>query len=100
MPKSTNHPGRIQPHARQRGAAPDRRVAAAGDDRIGAGAGVGRIVAGVKMSHPCGDPNLSGEGDLALRKKILEYALDALQTDVDLPTIFKPDLTSACSQEV
>lgn len=67
---------------------------------LGKQAGAGRVIAGVKMSHPCGDPNLSGEADLALRKKILEYALDALQTDVDLPTIFKPDLTSASSQEV
>lgn len=61
--------------------------------------GTGRVVAGFKISHPCGDPDLPEKADLALRKKILQCALGALQTDVDLPTIFTPDLTSAPAQE-
>lgn len=55
--------------------------------------GANRIVTGTKIPHPCGDPNLLADTDLALRKKIVECALRALQTDVDEPTIFKPDIT-------
>jgi len=49
-----------------------------------------RIVEGTKLPHPCGDPGLPPEDDLALRKKILKCALEALQTDVGEPTIFSP----------
>lgn len=55
--------------------------------------GAGRVVAGAKISHPCGDPSLSGRGDFGLRKRIVECALSALQAKVDSPTIFKPDIT-------
>jgi betaine reductase len=55
--------------------------------------GAGRVVAGAKISHPCGDPSLSREGDLGLRKRIVECALGALQTKVDSPTIFKQEIT-------
>ena len=52
--------------------------------------GAHRIVAGVKLPHPCGDPNLPPDTDRALRREIVQTALDALQTDVSEPTIFVP----------
>ena len=55
-------------------------------------AGTGRIVAGIQMSYPCGNPHLSEDADLAVREKILASALQALQTDIDAPRIFKPDI--------
>ena len=55
--------------------------------------GVNRIVAGVAIPHPCGNPDLSDEDDRALRRDIVKTALDALQTDVDGPTIFVPGVT-------
>jgi len=55
--------------------------------------GANRVVHGTKIPHPCGDLNLMPEADLALRMKIVECALDALQTDVHGPTIFEPDIT-------
>lgn len=61
--------------------------------------GAGRVIAGAKISHPCGDPDLSAEADRALRKKYLECALGALETDVDSPTVFKPDTAPAYGQE-
>ncbi len=54
--------------------------------------GVNRIVTGTKIPHPLGDPNLPAEADLALRREIVECALGALQTNVDGPTIFTPNI--------
>ena len=54
-----------------------------------------RIVTGTKLPHPCGDPGLPPEADFALRKKIVECALEALQTDVKGPTVFVPKVTYA-----
>ena len=55
--------------------------------------GANRVVTGIKIIHPLGDPNLSAEADLALRREIVNTALSALQTEVDGPTIFAPDVT-------
>lgn len=52
--------------------------------------GANRIVEGVKIPHPCGNPDLPPEDDRALRRKIVETALKALQTDVSGPTVFNP----------
>ena len=57
---------------------------------LGQQIGANRIVAGRNVIHPCGDPGLSKEADLALRREIVKTALSALQTDVDSPTIFVP----------
>ena len=57
--------------------------------------GANRIVTGVKILHPCGDPGLPEDADRALRREIVKCALSALQTDVDGPTIFVPDVTYA-----
>ena len=55
--------------------------------------GANRIIAGVNIPHPCGDPNLPAEADKAVRREIVKTALRALQTDVDGPTVFVPDVT-------
>ena len=55
--------------------------------------GSNRVVTGVKILHPCGDASLPEESDRALRRAIVKCAFDALQTDVDGPTIFVPDVT-------
>lgn len=55
--------------------------------------GANRVVTGTKIPHPCGDPSLPPEADKALRRKIVNCALTALQSDVDGPTIFVPDAT-------
>ena len=54
--------------------------------------GANRIVNGIKIPHPCGDPNLPPEEDRALRREIVKCALTALQTDVDGPTVFVPNV--------
>ena len=52
--------------------------------------GANRIVRGVRVEHVCGDPALSEEMDRALTRRIVQTALDALQTHVDGPTLFEP----------
>lgn len=52
--------------------------------------GANRIVRGVRVEHVCGDPALSEEMDRALTRRIVQTALDALQTPVDGPTLFEP----------
>jgi glycine reductase len=59
---------------------------------LGKQIGANRIVHGVKVPHPCGDPDLPAEGDLALRREIVKCALGVLQKDVSEPTIFVPDI--------
>jgi len=52
--------------------------------------GVSRIVKGVNIPHPCGDPKLPAEKDRQLRKRIVEAAFKALQTDVNEQATFTP----------
>ncbi|MBI4320513.1 MAG: hypothetical protein HY675_18645 [Chloroflexi bacterium] len=63
---------------------------------LGRQVGANRVVTATKVPHPCGDPNLPAEADLALREKIVECALGALQTDVAGPTAFVPAVTYTC----
>ena len=51
-------------------------------------AGANRVVQGVKIEHVCGDPSLSPAADRALRRRLVERALQALQVVVDGPTLF------------
>ena len=51
-------------------------------------AGANRVVQGVKIEHVCGDPSLSPAADRALRRRLVERALLALQVAVDAPTLF------------
>ena len=57
--------------------------------------GVNRTVTGIKIPHPLGDPTLSAKADLTVRKEIVRTALNALQTTVNGPTIFVPDIPLA-----
>ena len=53
-------------------------------------AGANRVVQGVKIEHVCGDPGLPPEADHALRRRLVEQALRALQTEVQQPTVMQP----------
>jgi glycine/betaine/sarcosine/D-proline reductase family selenoprotein B len=55
--------------------------------------GANRIVTGTKIPHPLGDPTFTGEADLVLRREIVKTALKAIQTKIDGPTIFVPNIT-------
>jgi glycine reductase complex component B subunit gamma len=61
-------------------------------------AGGNRVVKGVKIEHVCGDPSLGPTGDAALRRRIVERCLDALQTPVSAPTLFDVETTEAVPQ--
>lgn len=52
--------------------------------------GANRVVRGVRVPHVVGDPSLSRERDLEIRKRIVMTALEALQTPVTGPTLFEP----------
>ena len=47
-----------------------------------------RIVQGNGIVHPLGSAESSPEEERRLRRRIFEKALEALQTEVDKPTIF------------
>ena len=51
--------------------------------------GANRIVPAIAIPHPLGNPALSHEDELVLRKKIVNRALEALQTPVDGQTVFE-----------
>jgi len=51
--------------------------------------GANRIVPTVAIPHPLGNPALSHEEEKALRRKLVEKALKALETPVDDQTIFE-----------
>ena len=55
--------------------------------------GANRVITGTKIPHPMGDPSLPPEADKALRRKIVDCTLTALQSDVDGPTIFVPNVS-------
>ena len=53
--------------------------------------GANRIVPAVAIPHPLGNPALSLEEEKKLRRKIVEKALTALQTEVEEQTVFERD---------
>lgn len=53
--------------------------------------GANRIVPTIAIPHPFGDPNIEAKDEYALRKKLVETALKALQTEVSEQTIFEPE---------
>ena len=59
---------------------------------LGKQIGANRIVPGTKIPHVCGDPTLPAEEDVALRRRIVERALEAIQTEVKGPTVFELDV--------
>jgi glycine reductase len=51
--------------------------------------GPNRIVPGRGITHPLGDPALSRPEEKALRRRLVERALEALQTDIHAQTVFR-----------
>lgn len=51
--------------------------------------GANRIVPAIAIPHPLGNPKLSKDEEKALRRKLVEKALRALQTEVDGQTVFE-----------
>lgn len=51
--------------------------------------GANRIVPAIAIPHPLGNPVLDKAEEKALRRKIVEKALNALTTEVDGQTIFE-----------
>ena len=51
--------------------------------------GANRIVPAIAIPHPLGNPALDPDEEKALRRKIVEKALNALTTEVDGQTIFE-----------
>ena len=50
--------------------------------------GANRIVPAAGIIHPLGNAELSPEDEKALRRRIVEQALQALRTEVAQPTVF------------
>ena len=50
--------------------------------------GANRIVPTIAIPHPLGNPALEADEEKALRRKLVEKALDALCTEVDDQTVF------------
>ena len=51
--------------------------------------GANRIVPTIAIPHPLGNPALSHDDEKALRRKLVERALEALTTEVEDQTIFE-----------
>ena len=52
--------------------------------------GANRIVPSVAIPHPLGDPTRSPDAERALRRRLVERALEALATGIDEQTVFDP----------
>jgi glycine reductase len=50
--------------------------------------GANRIIPTVAIPHPLGNPAMAADEELGLRRKLVEKALDALQTNVTEQTVF------------
>jgi len=53
--------------------------------------GVSRVVRGVAIAHPVGDPVLDADEERVLRGRIVERALDLLETSVESTTVWEVD---------
>jgi glycine/betaine/sarcosine/D-proline reductase family selenoprotein B len=51
--------------------------------------GANRVVRGVAITSPFGDPGRSPAGEAALRRAIVERALDLLETEVEQGTVWE-----------
>ena len=51
--------------------------------------GANRIVPAVAIPHPLGNPALEKAEEKKLRRRLVEKALKALQTEVDKQTVFE-----------
>ena len=51
--------------------------------------GANRVLRGVSITHPTGDPSLAVGDEHALRRLLVERALDMLATDVQPATVWE-----------
>lgn len=51
--------------------------------------GANRIVPAIAIPHPLGNPSLHKKEEKALRRKLVEKALRALETEVEGQTVFE-----------
>lgn len=51
--------------------------------------GANRIVPAIAIPHPLGDPKMDRKNEKILRKKLVEKALRALETEVEDQTVFE-----------
>ena len=51
--------------------------------------GANRTLRGVAVTHPMGDPSLGAGDELALRRAIVERALEMLATEVEPGTVWE-----------
>lgn len=51
--------------------------------------GANRIVPTIAIPHPLGDPNKSKKAEKELRRGLVEKAIKALETEVEVQTIFE-----------
>ena len=52
--------------------------------------GANRVIKGASIEHVCGDPSLGEQKDFEYGLRITRTALKALETAVDMPTLFDP----------
>ena len=52
--------------------------------------GANRVIKGARIEHVCGDPSLGEQKDFEYGVRITRTALKALETTVDMPTLFDP----------
>jgi glycine reductase len=52
--------------------------------------GANRVVRGVAITHPFGAPERGPAGDRAVRRRIVERALEMLESDVEPGTVWEP----------
>lgn len=50
--------------------------------------GANRIIPTVAIPYPLGNPSLTHDDEVTVRRKLVEKALDALKTDVTEQTVF------------
>ena len=51
--------------------------------------GANRVIRGVAITNPFGDPERSPAGELTLRTRLVEQALEMLETDVQPGTVWE-----------
>lgn len=51
--------------------------------------GANRIIPAVAIPHPLGDPSLDEQDELKLRKNLVDKALKALETELEIQTVFE-----------
>ena len=62
--------------------------------------GANRVVKGARIEHVCGDPELGAVKDYAYGMEIVRTALEAVQTEVAVPTLFEPGQPSEAREVV